>query len=113
MSKYLPVFCEYENEHFSCRRDWCGFTCPVARYARWLECGRRSKWGYTKILYEEIPDDVRKAIMSEELGEDVDVVAGKVKYLRNRAVEKGLEKECDEMMFSTGPDWGKEEDNDE
>jgi len=51
--------------------------------------------------------------MSEELGEDVDVVAGKVKYLRKRAVEKGLEKECDEMMFSTGPDWGKEEGDDE
>jgi len=83
---FLSRFCEYEDKHFYCRREWCWYTCPIIRYRRFMEKGwRKNMKGYTKILYEDIPDCVKRAVLSEALGEDVDVVQGKVKYLRKQA----------------------------
>jgi len=77
-------FCEYENRHMSCKRDWCEYTCPVVRYMNWM-AGEQTKSRHSALIYREMPDEVKRAILSEALGEDVDVVQGKVKYLRKQA----------------------------
>ena len=71
-------FCEYENRHMACKRPWCEFTCPVVRYVRWME-GDKTRIKHTELVYESIPDEVKRAILSEALGEDVGTVAERVK----------------------------------
>ena len=72
-------FCEYENRHMECKRPWCEYTCPVVRYVRWMS-GDKTMNSHRALIREAIPDEVKRAILSEALGEDVAVVAEKVKF---------------------------------
>ena len=72
-------FCEYENRCFECKRDWCEYTCPVVRYVRWIG-GEQTMLSHRKLIYESIPDEVKRAILSEALGEDVGELAEKIRF---------------------------------
>ena len=78
----LERFCQLENRQMNCAREWCSFTCPVARYVEWLT--RPTRDYYMSLIHREMPDSVKRAVISEALGEDLDVVQGKVKYLRKQ-----------------------------
>jgi len=85
-NKLLRRFCKMENTMFNCRLPYCEYTCPVARFVDW---GGGTYEEYVKCVYSDLPEEAKKAVLSEVLGDDVEVIKKILAGVRERAVELG------------------------
>ena len=80
---------------FDCRRPYCEYTCPVARFVDW---GGGTYEDYVRCVYSDLPEEAKRAVLSEALGEDVEVVRDALAKVRKQAEARGGLKKFNKYM---------------